>query len=207
MPRCGAWPVGLGESSRRAQSGRPHSTSTSFQDASPGDSPPATPPASPVSSAWQPFPEEDLDSPQFRRRAHTFSHPPSSTRRRITFQNGRSQSVRSPLLRQSCVETTRWVRACYATRLLSAEISVHEPHPCSFLWKLFLHYSEFCIFIFSLSSVPLNSLVLCSNSLIPELVIQGKHQSSKLIIRLDASEDLFIYLSVTSELSLFWQCP
>ncbi|KAM6419782.1 TBC1 domain family member 4 isoform 2-T2 [Pluvialis apricaria] len=78
----------------------------SDKDASPGDSPPATPPASPVSSAWQPFPEEDLDSPQFRRRAHTFSHPPSSSRRRITFQNGRSQSVRSPLLRQSCVETT-----------------------------------------------------------------------------------------------------
>ncbi|KAM6213223.1 TBC1 domain family member 4 isoform 2-T2 [Sarcoramphus papa] len=78
----------------------------SDKDASPGDSPPATPPASPVSSAWQPFPEEDLDSPQFRRRAHTFSHPPSSARRRITFQNGRSQSVRSPLLRQSCVEAT-----------------------------------------------------------------------------------------------------
>ncbi|KAM9282772.1 TBC1 domain family member 4 isoform 2-T2 [Cariama cristata] len=78
----------------------------SDKDASPGDSPPATPPASPVSATWQPFPEEDSDSPQFRRRAHTFSHPPSSARRRITFQNGRSQSVRSPLLRQSCVETT-----------------------------------------------------------------------------------------------------
>uniref|UniRef100_A0A663MHM0 TBC1 domain family member 4 n=1 Tax=Athene cunicularia TaxID=194338 RepID=A0A663MHM0_ATHCN len=77
----------------------------SDKDASPGNSPPATPPASPVSSAWQPFPEEDSDSPQFRRRAHTFSHPPSSTRRRITLQNGRSQSVRSPLLRQSCVDT------------------------------------------------------------------------------------------------------
>ncbi|NXF92102.1 TBCD4 protein, partial [Eubucco bourcierii] len=78
----------------------------SDKDASPGDSPPATPPASPVSSAWQPFPEEDSDSPQFRRRAHTFSHPPSSARRRITFQNGRSQSVRSPLLRQNCIEAT-----------------------------------------------------------------------------------------------------
>ncbi|XP_068785735.1 TBC1 domain family member 4 isoform X1 [Struthio camelus] len=76
----------------------------SDKDASPGDSPPATPPASPVSSAWQPFPEEDSDSPQFRRRAHTFSHPPSSAKRRITFQNGRSQSVKAPLLRQSCVE-------------------------------------------------------------------------------------------------------
>ncbi|XP_052641925.1 TBC1 domain family member 4 isoform X3 [Harpia harpyja] len=78
----------------------------SDKDTSPGDSPPATPPASPVSSAWQPFPEEDSDSPLFRRRAHTFSHPPSSAKRRITFQNGRSQSVRSPLLRQSCIETT-----------------------------------------------------------------------------------------------------
>ncbi|XP_015707118.1 TBC1 domain family member 4 isoform X2 [Coturnix japonica] len=78
----------------------------SDKDASPGDSPPTTPPASPVSSAWQPFPEEDSDSPQFRRRAHTFSHPPSSSRRRITFQNGRSLSARSPLLRQSTIEPT-----------------------------------------------------------------------------------------------------
>ncbi|OXB66940.1 hypothetical protein ASZ78_014101 [Callipepla squamata] len=92
--------------SDKASSGRPHSSSTSFQDASPGDSPPTTPPASPVSSAWQPFPEEDSDSPQFRRRAHTFSHPPSSSRRRITFQNGRSLSARSPLLRQSSIEPT-----------------------------------------------------------------------------------------------------
>ncbi|KFP86907.1 TBC1 domain family member 4, partial [Acanthisitta chloris] len=76
----------------------------SDKDTSPGDSPPATPPASPVNSAWQTFAEEGSDSPQFRRRAHTFSHPPSSARRRITFQNGRSQSVRSPLLRQNCVE-------------------------------------------------------------------------------------------------------
>uniref|UniRef100_A0A8C8RKD5 TBC1 domain family member 4 n=1 Tax=Pelusios castaneus TaxID=367368 RepID=A0A8C8RKD5_9SAUR len=73
----------------------------SDKDCSPGDSPPATPPASPVSSVWQPFPEEDSDSPQFRRRAHTFSHPPSSAKKRITFQDGRSQSVKSPLLRQS----------------------------------------------------------------------------------------------------------
>ncbi|XP_039405054.1 TBC1 domain family member 4 isoform X3 [Corvus cornix cornix] len=80
------------------------SSLASDRDTSPGDSPPATPPASPVSSAWQTFPEEGSDSPQFRRRAHTFSHPPSSARRRITFQNGRSQSARSPLLRQNCVE-------------------------------------------------------------------------------------------------------
>nr|XP_021403698.1 TBC1 domain family member 4 isoform X3 [Lonchura striata domestica] len=80
------------------------SSLASDRDTSPGDSPPATPPASPVSSAWQTFPEEGSGSPQFRRRAHTFSHPPSSARRRITFQNGRSLSARSPLLRQNGVE-------------------------------------------------------------------------------------------------------
>uniref|UniRef100_A0A452HWD6 Rab-GAP TBC domain-containing protein n=1 Tax=Gopherus agassizii TaxID=38772 RepID=A0A452HWD6_9SAUR len=80
------------------------SSLTSDRDCSPGDSPPATPPASPVSSVWQPFPEEDSDSPQFRRRAHTFSHPTSNAKRRITFQDGRSQSVKSPLLRQNSVE-------------------------------------------------------------------------------------------------------
>nr|XP_060625407.1 TBC1 domain family member 4 isoform X4 [Anolis sagrei ordinatus] len=77
---------------------------TSDKDCSSGESPPLTPPASPISSVWQPFPEEDSDSPQFRRRAHTFSHPPSSSKKRITFQDGRSQSVKSPLLRQNSVE-------------------------------------------------------------------------------------------------------
>ncbi|XP_078203019.1 TBC1 domain family member 4 isoform X17 [Callithrix jacchus] len=76
----------------------------SEKDYSPGDSPPGTPPASPLSSAWQTFPEEDSDSPQFRRRAHTFSHPPSSSKRKLNLQDGRAQSVRSPLLRQSSSE-------------------------------------------------------------------------------------------------------
>ncbi|XP_074047913.1 TBC1 domain family member 4 isoform X2 [Macrotis lagotis] len=76
----------------------------SEKDCSPGDSPPGTPPASPLHSAWQTFPEEDSDSPQFRRRAHTFSHPPSSTKRKIALQDGRSHGVRSPLLRQSSIE-------------------------------------------------------------------------------------------------------
>eukprot|EP00074_Homo_sapiens_P097593 XP_016876372.1 TBC1 domain family member 4 isoform X6 [Homo sapiens] len=76
----------------------------SEKDYSPGDSPPGTPPASPPSSAWQTFPEEDSDSPQFRRRAHTFSHPPSSTKRKLNLQDGRAQGVRSPLLRQSSSE-------------------------------------------------------------------------------------------------------
>lgn len=71
----------------------------------------------------------------------------------------------------------------------------------------FLHFSGVGLFIYlfilSLSSLPLSSLVLCSNSIIPELVVQGRHQSIKLMIRLDASTNLFIYLFVTSELSLF----
>ncbi|XP_004423137.1 PREDICTED: TBC1 domain family member 4 [Ceratotherium simum simum] len=76
----------------------------SEKDYSPGDSPPGTPPASPLSSAWQTFPEEDFDSPQFRRRAHTFSHPPSSTKRKLNLQDARAHGVRSPLLRQSSTE-------------------------------------------------------------------------------------------------------
>ncbi|XP_007939689.1 TBC1 domain family member 4 [Orycteropus afer afer] len=76
----------------------------SEKDYSPGDSPPGTPPASPLSSAWNTFPEEDSDSPQFRRRAHTFSHPPSSTKRKLNLQDGRAHGVRSPLLRQSSSE-------------------------------------------------------------------------------------------------------
>ncbi|XP_019593714.2 TBC1 domain family member 4 isoform X3 [Rhinolophus sinicus] len=76
----------------------------SEKDYSPGDSPPGTPPASPLSSAWHMFPEEDSDSPQFRRRAHTFSHPPSSTKRKLNLQDGRTHSLRSPLLRQSSSE-------------------------------------------------------------------------------------------------------
>ncbi|XP_036915238.1 TBC1 domain family member 4 isoform X1 [Sturnira hondurensis] len=76
----------------------------SEKDCSPGDSPPGTPPGSPLSSVWQTFPEEDSNSPQFRRRAHTFSHPPSSTKRKLHLQDGRAPGVRSPFLRQSSSE-------------------------------------------------------------------------------------------------------
>ncbi|XP_053311382.1 TBC1 domain family member 4 isoform X2 [Spea bombifrons] len=74
---------------------------TSDKDGSPGDSPPATPPSSPVSSAWQSFQEDDPDSPQLRRRAHTFSHPPSSGKRRLTLPENKSPNSKSPLQRQS----------------------------------------------------------------------------------------------------------
>ncbi|XP_056350552.1 TBC1 domain family member 4 isoform X2 [Oenanthe melanoleuca] len=123
------------------------SSLVSDRDTSPGDSPPATPPASPVSSAWQAFPEEGSDSPQFRRRAHTFSHPPSSARRRITFQNGRSQSARSPLLRQSCVEATsdgegkKRTSAC-SSESLNAVGATLTPRRISWRRRIFLQVAS-----------------------------------------------------------------
>uniref|UniRef100_A0A4W3I1Q3 TBC1 domain family member 4 n=1 Tax=Callorhinchus milii TaxID=7868 RepID=A0A4W3I1Q3_CALMI len=80
------------------------SNSLTSDDGSPGDSPPATPPvsprASPISSLGHPFAEEESKSPQFRRRAHTFSHPPSSSKRRISFPDERPHHNRSPIARQ-----------------------------------------------------------------------------------------------------------
>ncbi|XP_043547323.1 TBC1 domain family member 4 isoform X1 [Chiloscyllium plagiosum] len=78
--------------------------SDASRDASPGESPPNSPPvsprASPISSLGQLFTEDDPDSPQFRRRAHTFSHPPSSSKRRISFPNEKLPHGRSPIFRQ-----------------------------------------------------------------------------------------------------------
>uniref|UniRef100_A0A6Q2YDT0 TBC1 domain family member 4 n=1 Tax=Esox lucius TaxID=8010 RepID=A0A6Q2YDT0_ESOLU len=59
-------------------------------DDSPGDSPPGTPPG---------FPEDDTDAPQFRRRAHTFSHPPRGPKLR---------GVTSPLLAVSSYFNPTW---------------------------------------------------------------------------------------------------
>ncbi|XP_051760629.1 TBC1 domain family member 4 isoform X3 [Ctenopharyngodon idella] len=56
---------------------------------SPGDSPPETPPS---------YLEDDPDAPQFRRRAHTFSHPP--IKKRISFTEVSSQACKAPLRRQ-----------------------------------------------------------------------------------------------------------
>uniref|UniRef100_A0A7M4G3G1 TBC1 domain family member 4 n=1 Tax=Crocodylus porosus TaxID=8502 RepID=A0A7M4G3G1_CROPO len=120
----------------------------SDKDCSPGDSPPATPPASPVSSGWQPFPEEDLDSPQFRRRAHTFSHPPSSAKRRIAFQDGRSQSVKSPLLRQNSTEPSgegegrkRTSSVCSNDSLNAAGVTL-TPRRISWRQRIFLRVAS-----------------------------------------------------------------
>uniref|UniRef100_A0A8C1C4N5 TBC1 domain family member 4 n=1 Tax=Cyprinus carpio carpio TaxID=630221 RepID=A0A8C1C4N5_CYPCA len=59
------------------------------QSDSPGDSPPGTPPS---------YTEEDPDAPQFRRRAHTFSHPP--IKKKISFTEVSSQACKAPLRRQ-----------------------------------------------------------------------------------------------------------
>ncbi|XP_072478397.1 TBC1 domain family member 4 isoform X3 [Notamacropus eugenii] len=120
----------------------------SEKDCSPGDSPPGTPPASPLYSAWQTFPEEDSDSPQFRRRAHTFSHPPSSTKRKIALQDGRSHGVRSPLLRQSSIEQCsdgegrkRTSSTCSSDSLNVGGISV-TPRRVSWRQRIFLRVAS-----------------------------------------------------------------
>lgn len=59
------------------------------------------------------------------------------------------------------------------------------------------------LFIFSLSCLPLGSLGLCSNLLIPELAVQERHRSSELVVLLDAGAHLFIYLFATCDLNLF----
>ena len=67
---------------------------TSQQDESPSGSPPGSPTG---------FPDDDPDAPQFRRRAHTFSHPP--VKKRISFTDGQSQGQagKAPLRRQQSV--------------------------------------------------------------------------------------------------------
>uniref|UniRef100_A0A8C9TXD3 TBC1 domain family member 4 n=1 Tax=Scleropages formosus TaxID=113540 RepID=A0A8C9TXD3_SCLFO len=66
---------------------------SSFQDDSPGDSPPGTPPSSSLCLS-----EEDPSAVPFRRRAHTFSHPP--VKKRISFD---SHGTKGPLWRQQSV--------------------------------------------------------------------------------------------------------
>uniref|UniRef100_A0A9J7XHD5 TBC1 domain family member 4 n=1 Tax=Cyprinus carpio carpio TaxID=630221 RepID=A0A9J7XHD5_CYPCA len=67
---------------------------TQHQGDSPGDSPPGTPPS---------YLEEDPDAPQFRRRAHTFSHPP--IKKKISFTEVSSQACKAPLHRQQSLVT------------------------------------------------------------------------------------------------------
>uniref|UniRef100_A0A5S6K7X6 TBC1 domain family member 4 n=1 Tax=Xenopus tropicalis TaxID=8364 RepID=A0A5S6K7X6_XENTR len=119
---------------------------TSDKDGSPGDSPPATPPSSPVSSSCPPFPEEDPDSPKVRRRAHTFSHPTSSGKRRITFPDSKSPSARFPLQRQNSLHCSargrrRTFSSC-SNDSLNASGSCLIPHRISWRQRIFLRVAS-----------------------------------------------------------------
>ncbi|KAE8626066.1 hypothetical protein XENTR_v10006490 [Xenopus tropicalis] len=125
---------------------------TSDKDGSPGDSPPATPPSSPVSSSCPPFPEEDPDSPKVRRRAHTFSHPTSSGKRRITFPDSKSPSARFPLQRQNSLandvgqssesEGRRRTFSSCSNDSLNASGSCLIPHRISWRQRIFLRVAS-----------------------------------------------------------------
>ncbi|XP_076857643.1 TBC1 domain family member 4 isoform X2 [Brachyhypopomus gauderio] len=103
-------------------------------DDSPGDSPPGTPPA---------CLDEDPDAPQFRRRAHTFSHPP--IKKRISFtelptqpkvQLHRQHSVAPELLQSSNGESRK--------RSLSGSDSLTAVTPRRVSWrqKIFLRVAS-----------------------------------------------------------------
>ncbi|XP_048388340.1 TBC1 domain family member 4 isoform X2 [Stegostoma tigrinum] len=127
--------------------------SDASRDASPGESPPNSPPvsprASPISSLGQHFTEEDPDSPQFRRRAHTFSHPPSSSKRRISFPNEKLAHSRSPIFRQhseiirsSDGEGRRRAFSGCSTESLSGEVGILTPRRISWRQRIFLRVAS-----------------------------------------------------------------
>uniref|UniRef100_A0A3B3C336 TBC1 domain family member 4 n=1 Tax=Oryzias melastigma TaxID=30732 RepID=A0A3B3C336_ORYME len=104
---------------------------------SPGESPPGSPPA---------FPDNDLESGmQFRRRAHTFSHPP--LRKRISFESQLSNpSKQAPLRRQQSVNSDngegrkRSLSGC-SSELVSAGLPP-TPRRVSWRQKIFLRVAS-----------------------------------------------------------------
>ncbi|XP_060681878.1 TBC1 domain family member 4 isoform X2 [Hemiscyllium ocellatum] len=127
--------------------------SDASRDASPGESPPNSPPvsprASPISSLGQLFAEDDPDSPQFRRRAHTFSHPPSSSKRRISFPNEKLPHGRSPIFRQqseiirsSDGEGRRRAFSGCSTESLSGGGGILTPRRISWRQRIFLRVAS-----------------------------------------------------------------
>ncbi|XP_067890418.1 TBC1 domain family member 4 isoform X9 [Heterodontus francisci] len=127
--------------------------SDASRDGSPGESPPTSPPvsprASPISPLGQLFTEEDPDSPQFRRRAHTFSHPPSSSKRRISFPNEKLHHGRSPICRQqseilrsSDGEGRRRAFSGCSTESLSGGGVVLTPRRISWRQRIFLRVAS-----------------------------------------------------------------
>ncbi|XP_068185085.1 TBC1 domain family member 4 isoform X2 [Antennarius striatus] len=83
--------IARGASRMRGRLGSMGSISSFEKDEeSPGHSPPGSPPA---------FPDEELEAGmQFRRRAHTFSHPP--VKKRISFEGQPSSQAKQPPLRR-----------------------------------------------------------------------------------------------------------
>uniref|UniRef100_A0A8C7E2M7 TBC1 domain family member 4 n=1 Tax=Naja naja TaxID=35670 RepID=A0A8C7E2M7_NAJNA len=105
---------------------------TSDKDCSSGDSPPSTPPASPVALAGHPFPEEDSDSPQFRRRAHTFSHPPSASKKRsLSEWTISKRPVAPPEAKLSRTEQVSWAGRAKGLSLHDVEKRKRTSSVCS----------------------------------------------------------------------------
>ncbi|XP_028846575.1 TBC1 domain family member 4 isoform X1 [Denticeps clupeoides] len=100
------------------------------QDESPGDSPPGTPPG---------FLDDDPNAPQFRRRAHTFSHPP--VKKRISFTDLHAQTAKAPLRRQQSVAPELLQSSpegCTRTRSVSESETSSFVLPSSFSAPTFL---------------------------------------------------------------------
>ncbi|XP_041054884.1 TBC1 domain family member 4 isoform X2 [Carcharodon carcharias] len=127
--------------------------SDASRDGSPGESPPNSPPvsprASPIFSLGQLYAEEDPDSPQFRRRAHTFSHPPSSSKRRISFPNEKLHHGKSPIFRQqseilrsSDGESRRRAFSGCSTESVSGGGVVPTPRRISWRQRIFLRVAS-----------------------------------------------------------------
>uniref|UniRef100_A0A673KSG0 TBC1 domain family member 4 n=1 Tax=Sinocyclocheilus rhinocerous TaxID=307959 RepID=A0A673KSG0_9TELE len=102
---------------------------------SPGDSPPGTPPS---------YLEEDPDAPQFRRRAHTFSHPP--IKKKISFTEVSSQACKAPLRRQQSLAPELLGNGDGRKRSLSGcstdSLTLVPPRRVSWRQKIFLRVAS-----------------------------------------------------------------
>uniref|UniRef100_A0A7N8WPZ9 TBC1 domain family, member 4 n=1 Tax=Mastacembelus armatus TaxID=205130 RepID=A0A7N8WPZ9_9TELE len=99
---------------------------------SPGPSPPGSPPA---------FPDDDPEAGlQFRRRAHTFSHPP--VKKRISFEgHPANQNKQAPLRRQHNGEGRKRTLSACSSDSVSGGL---PPTPCRVSWrqKIFLRVAS-----------------------------------------------------------------
>uniref|UniRef100_A0A3B3RRH9 TBC1 domain family member 4 n=1 Tax=Paramormyrops kingsleyae TaxID=1676925 RepID=A0A3B3RRH9_9TELE len=105
------------------------------QDETPGDSPPGTPPGSSPC-----FPEDDPAAPQFRRRAHTFSHPP--VKKRISFSEPQAPVSKAPLLRQHNDDGRKGASSGCSSDSLSSLAPLSTPRRVSWRQKIFLRVAS-----------------------------------------------------------------